>query len=178
MLKVCVVPRLQHLYLCCMACLYSCEMVPWTTRYYELCTFRSTCLNDWWIIRRMRNTFNSRVVEFRSVKMRSNPHMRNVFKIQICISFLTYTCGGWLVRLKSGFIFQNKLRTSEVEGVVNKLSSPLRGHEMSPVLGQSKLKALEMLYLLLKGTEYCHTGSLPIRHLGPSALAPEASRKR
>ena len=26
--KVCVVPRLQHLYLCCMACLYSCEMVP------------------------------------------------------------------------------------------------------------------------------------------------------
>ena len=49
---------------------------------------------------------------------------------------------------------------------------------MLPVLGQSKLKALEMLYLLLKETEYCHTGSLPIRHLGPSALAPEASRKR
>ena len=101
--------------------------------------------------------------------------------------------------LKSGFIFHNKQRTSEVEGVVNKLSSPLRGHdrvfvcqfpfsldlsaplrghEMLPVLGQSKLKALEMLHLLLKGTEYCHTGSLPIRHLGPSALAPEASRKR
>ena len=49
---------------------------------------------------------------------------------------------------------------------------------MLPVLGQSKLKAFLMLYLLLQGTEHCHSGSHPVRFLGPSALAPGASRKR
>ena len=58
------------------------------------------------------------------------------------------------------------------------LSASLRGHVMLPVLGQSKLKAFLMLYLLLQGTEHCHSGSHPVRLLGPSALAPGASRKR
>ena len=49
---------------------------------------------------------------------------------------------------------------------------------MLPVLGQSKLKAFVMLYLLLQGTEHCHSGSHPVRFLGPSALAPGASRQR
>ena len=57
------------------------------------------------------------------------------------------------------------------------LSAPLRGHEMLPVLGQSKLKAFQTLYLLLQGTEYCHSGSLAIWPLGPSAFAPDPSSK-
>ena len=85
--------------------------------------FRPTYPNKWWIIRRIG------IVEFPSAEMLSNPRMRNVFRMQICISSIKWNeeiCGGQLVRLKSGFIFLNRHLTSEVEGSRNCVQIPLR----------------------------------------------------
>ena len=56
---------------------------------------------------------------------------------------------------------------------------PLKDEQMlQSFLGQSRLKAFEKLFPLFQGTEYCHSGSPLVWHLGFSAFAPKTSRKR